>query len=118
MVVVLPTQRRIGQRIRAARQAAHFTQEELANQIGVSGSAVSQWESGTRGVGVPELENIARVLSVSVQQLVGESPLPAEVEETDETITAVDLDERIRPDVKEHVIDIIRREHRRFRQKK
>ena len=36
----------IGDNIRIARKRKGFTQEELANQIGVTSQAVSRWESG------------------------------------------------------------------------
>lgn len=41
----------IGDNIRTARKRKGFTQEELANQIGVTSQAVSRWESGSDSEG-------------------------------------------------------------------
>ncbi|HEX2942493.1 MAG TPA: helix-turn-helix transcriptional regulator, partial [Rhodopila sp.] len=39
----------IGARIRAVRQDRGITQDDLARQVGVSRSAVAQWETGRAG---------------------------------------------------------------------
>lgn len=58
-----------GARIRAARQVAGMTQAELALAVGVSRSAVAQWETERAGqVGV-NLTRIADVLRVSTEHL-------------------------------------------------
>lgn len=58
-----------GARIRAARQVAGMTQAELAMAVGVSRSAVAQWETERAGqVGV-NLTKIADVLRVSAEHL-------------------------------------------------
>lgn len=55
----------MGARIRAARQAAQLTQLGLAEAVGVSRSAVAQWETDRSGqVGV-NLAKVASVLGVS-----------------------------------------------------
>lgn len=45
----------LAQRIQAARKAKGLTQEQLAEQIGVSRQAVSKWESGQS---IPTLEKL------------------------------------------------------------
>jgi transcriptional regulator with XRE-family HTH domain len=60
----------IGSRIAAARQARGWTQGELAAQIGVSRSAVAQWETGRAGQVTANLARIAAVLDVGVEQLI------------------------------------------------
>jgi len=58
-----------GARIRAARQVAGLTQAELAAAVGVSRSAVAQWETERAGqVGV-NLAKVAAVLRVSSEHL-------------------------------------------------
>lgn len=52
----------IGRRIRQAREAAGLTQEELGQQLGVSGVAVGHYERAARSVGIAELEQIAGIL--------------------------------------------------------
>jgi transcriptional regulator with XRE-family HTH domain len=58
-----------GARIRAARLAAGLTQEALARQVGVSRSAVAQWETDRAGQVGGNLARIAEALAVSVGHL-------------------------------------------------
>ena len=53
----------IGERIRKARQDRGWTQEQLAEAVGVSRSAVAQWETGRAGQLTGNLSRIAEVLS-------------------------------------------------------
>ena len=50
----------IGERIRAARQERGWTQEQLAEAVGVSRSAVAQWETGRAGQLTGNLSRICR----------------------------------------------------------
>ncbi len=59
----------IGARIAAARRARGWTQGELAEQVGVSRSAVAQWETGRAGQVTANLSRIAAVLDVGVEHL-------------------------------------------------
>ena len=59
----------IGTRIRAARRGRGLTQDELADQVGVSRSAVAQWETGRAGQVTGNLSRIAGVLEVNVEYL-------------------------------------------------
>lgn len=59
----------IGARIRAAREARGLTQGGLAELVGVSRSAVAQWETGRSGQVGGNLAAIARCLGVSVEHL-------------------------------------------------
>lgn len=59
----------IGERIRAARQQRGWTQEQLAESVGVSRSAVAQWETGRAGQLTGNLARIAEVLSVGIEHL-------------------------------------------------
>ena len=54
----------IGARIRTARQEQGWTQEKLATAVGVSRSAVAQWETGRAGQVTPNLTRIAETLGV------------------------------------------------------
>ena len=62
-----PTQ--IGTRIRDARQERGWTQERLAEAVGVSRSAVAQWETGRAGQLTGHLSRIAEVLDVGIEHL-------------------------------------------------
>jgi transcriptional regulator with XRE-family HTH domain len=59
----------IGIRIRAARRDRGLTQDELAEQVGVSRSAVAQWETGRAGQITGNLSRIAGALEVNVEYL-------------------------------------------------
>lgn len=61
----------MGDNIRVARKRKGFTQEELANQIGVTSQAVSRWESGSGMPDISMIVPIAQVLSVSTDMLFG-----------------------------------------------
>jgi transcriptional regulator with XRE-family HTH domain len=77
----------IGARIAAARRARGWTQGELAAQVGVSRSAVAQWETGRAGQVTANLSRIAAALDVGVEHLVqGEdSRAPAQAINAEET---------------------------------
>lgn len=60
----------IGKRIKSARQKAGMSQEELAQAIGSTKSAVSRYEAGKRQPRYDQLLNIADALGVSVHALV------------------------------------------------
>ncbi|MEY9861544.1 Zn-dependent peptidase ImmA (M78 family)/transcriptional regulator with XRE-family HTH domain [Catenulispora sp. GAS73] len=61
----------VGQRIRAARAKRGLSQAELAARMTgqPTPTALSYWESGRRSVGLDDLVEIARVLSVAVSDL-------------------------------------------------
>jgi transcriptional regulator with XRE-family HTH domain len=59
----------IGARIAEARRARGWTQGELATQVGVSRSAVAQWETGRAGQVTANLARIAAVLDVGIEHL-------------------------------------------------
>ena len=65
----MSTPANIGTRIRAARRDRGLTQDELAEQVGVSRSAVAQWETGRTGQVTGNLSRIAGVLEVNVEYL-------------------------------------------------
>ena len=60
----------IGTRIRGHRRERGLTQDELARQVGVSRSAVAQWETGRAGQITGNLSRIAAALEVGVEYLV------------------------------------------------
>src|SRR5712691_3130885 len=53
------SQEEIGRRLRAAPEAASLTQEQVADQIGLSRSAVAQIELGNRSVSSVEIDRLA-----------------------------------------------------------
>jgi transcriptional regulator with XRE-family HTH domain len=69
MLTRMSTPSDIGARVRAARRDRGLTQDELAGQVGVSRSAVAQWETGRAGQVTGNLSRIAGVLEVNVEYL-------------------------------------------------
>jgi|SRR6476646_1081386 len=59
----------IGARIRIAREEQGWTQDQLASAVGVSRSAVAQWETGRAGQVTTNLTRVASALGVGVEQL-------------------------------------------------
>jgi transcriptional regulator with XRE-family HTH domain len=68
----------VGDRIRQVRREKGLTQGDLANAVGVSRSAVAQWETGRAGQLSANLSRIAGFLEVGVEFLLhGEDKLAA-----------------------------------------
>jgi Zn-dependent peptidase ImmA (M78 family)/transcriptional regulator with XRE-family HTH domain len=73
------TQQELGQRIADARRGKGWTQGQLAERVGLTQTAVSRIETGTRAVASLELAEMAEVLGVSVLDLLraGQRPMLA-----------------------------------------
>lgn len=65
----MSTPQEIGTRIRTTRQQRGLTQDQLADQVGVSRSAVAQWETGRAGQITGNLSRIAGALEVNLEYL-------------------------------------------------
>ena len=66
------TTQTLGERIRAARQAAGLSQEKLAERLGLTRQAVTKWETGQSAPSTENLLHLAEVLGVPVTALLGE----------------------------------------------
>ena len=62
--------RTIGENIRYVRRCRDWTQEQLGARIGVKGSNVACWERGKVIPGTSNLSKIAKVLEVTMDDLV------------------------------------------------
>lgn len=58
-----------GEKLKQARKESGYSQEQLANLLCVSRSAIAKWESGGGMPEVSNLEMIAKALSVSIDYL-------------------------------------------------
>jgi transcriptional regulator with XRE-family HTH domain len=68
----------IGKRIALLRKEKGLTQEELAQHMGISPQAVSKWENDQTCPDISALPRLARLLGVSVDELLeGKENLPA-----------------------------------------
>ena len=70
----------VGRRISVMRKDAGLTQMELANNLGISYQAVSNWE---RGVAMPDISNLgalAKILGVTVVEIIGDDKISSIIE--------------------------------------
>ena len=76
----------IGSRVRDVRRERGWTQDEFARRVGVSRSAVAQWETGRAGQVTGNLTRIADVLGVGVEYLTfgNDKRAPGQVGQGDE----------------------------------
>ncbi|MBQ1281547.1 MAG: helix-turn-helix transcriptional regulator [Oscillospiraceae bacterium] len=61
--------------LRSLRKQAKMTQPELAEKLGISRSAVSMYESGSREPNFAMLEAIADIFNVDMNTLTGSAPV-------------------------------------------
>jgi len=79
----------MGDRIRQARRAAGLTLQKIADELGVTISAVSQWEQGRTSLDLARAMKLAALLKVSLQWLVeGDGPKDATDTRRDRTFYA------------------------------
>ena len=70
----------IGSKIKALRRAKDLTQEELAEVLGVSSKAVSQWECGRTAPDISQLPVLCNFFEVTSDELLGIEVLNKEAE--------------------------------------
>jgi transcriptional regulator with XRE-family HTH domain len=79
-VYALPLMETMGDRIRTLREARKLTQEGLGSEVGVTKSAVSQWEAGaTQNIKLKTFLTLLEVLRTDYEYLVygaDRAPLP------------------------------------------
>lgn len=63
---------RTGAKIAELRKANNMTQMELADRLGISFQAVSNWERGNSMPDISKLPELAKIFSVSIDELLGE----------------------------------------------
>lgn len=71
---------KIGQNIKAKRRELDFTQEELADVLGVTKAAVSKWENAESYPDITILPKIARLFHITIDELLGYEPYNPEPE--------------------------------------
>ena len=65
----------LGENIKARRTQLKFSQEYVADQLGLSRQAVAKWESGKSEPTAANLSELAILLETSVSQLVNAPPV-------------------------------------------
>ncbi len=94
------SQKQLGQRLRVAREASSFTQEQVADHLGLPRSAIAQIELGKRSVSSLELNKLARLYGRDIRDFLSgdfqeEGPLVAlfradeELAQQEETIDSL-----------------------------
>ena len=63
-------QQKIGWFLKELRKEKHFTQEQLAEKLGVSGRTVSRWETGSNMPDISILIEISEFYDVSIPEIV------------------------------------------------
>jgi class 3 adenylate cyclase len=79
----------LGARIKQRREARGLRQSDLASGLRVSPQAVSKWERGENAPDIVVLVPLARLLDVSVEWLLGGSPVERETFEAAVLVTTV-----------------------------
>ena len=64
----------LGARLKEAREYRGFSQEEVAEFVGVSRPSVSLIENGQRGIDTLELQKLAKLYECTIDELVNERP--------------------------------------------
>jgi len=65
----------LGKRIRAARLAAGFSQERLAEAVGLTSQHISHVEVASTKISLPALVKVANALGISVDKLLADNIL-------------------------------------------
>jgi transcriptional regulator with XRE-family HTH domain len=83
-----------GDRVRKAREAAGFsTQKKLADALGIAQGTVGNWESGENTPTLIQTVELARALSIPVDYLTSNEPIPAFGMAMEATLRAIVRDE-------------------------
>ncbi|MBC6686658.1 helix-turn-helix domain-containing protein [Wolbachia pipientis] len=77
----IPVPYKVGQRIKEWRLIRGYTQKDLANEVGITNQGIYEYEQGRAAVSLEMLDEIAKVLSISIIDLLPESDEDSEVEE-------------------------------------
>jgi transcriptional regulator with XRE-family HTH domain len=64
---------RLGARVAEQRKAANITQIQMAEKLGVSQQTINSYEVGRRRIPVSTLPLLAQILSVTIDELLGEA---------------------------------------------
>lgn len=67
-------QETFGQRFQRLRKSAGLTQEDVANRLNITAQAVSKWENDVSAPDISALTELADILHVSLDELLGKTP--------------------------------------------
>ncbi len=75
----------IGKRITELRKAKGFSQEELAEKVGVARQTISKWELGETSPDLKQAKELSKIFNVSLDELVDNNIKEVLVEKTSNT---------------------------------
>lgn len=95
---------KVGKRIKQAREAAGLSQSELGKAVGVSGTAISLYETGDRSISIKLLNIIAGKLNLTLQELAQGYP-----QKEPDISYALRADKKLRndPEAQKQILDFI-----------
>ena len=97
---------RIGAAIRAKREVFGYTQEELAEEVGVSSSFIGQVERGDASPSIETLASLTRILAIDANEYFYDS---AEINRRTKEIREFHLMlEQLTPEMRKLSLDIIK----------
>ncbi len=106
--------RNLGQKIQIAREEKRMTQEQLANAIGCSQSALSNYEKGKRRIYLSHLEKLSEVLDKPLEYFVegfadnaGNDYPTTDANQDSNLIRLINIIYTLRPDERKQVEDFI-----------
>jgi len=100
---------KVANNIKRARTKMNMTQMNLADEMGVSYQAVSNWERGNSMPDISRLQELCNILNISFEELVGEKSQQTEVVERimskEETEVTLDEITQVAPLIKPDMIE-------------
>lgn len=82
---------KLGKNISARRKALGMTQMELADKLGISYQAVSNWERGQTAPDISKLGEIAEILDCSIDELLGSQRTAEVIKQVEEQVENPDI---------------------------
>ncbi len=82
---------KLGKNISARRKTLGMTQMELADKLGISYQAVSNWERGQTAPDISKLGEIAEILGCSIDELLGSQRTAEVIKQVEEAVEDPDI---------------------------
>ena len=90
---------KIGKKICSLRKEQNMTQVELADRLGISYQAVSNWERGNSMPDISKLPELAAIFNISLDDLIGERSILVEAAVNNELVERIAQSEISEEDV-------------------
>ena len=90
---------KIGKKICSLRKEQNMTQVELADRLGISYQAVSNWERGNSMPDISKLPELATIFNISLDDLIGEKSVLVEAAVNNELVERIAQNEISEEDV-------------------